>query len=251
MKERNLEENLEENTKESQKKNFKLYQLFWYLVIFSIIGLIIETIYCFATTGVWESRKGLLLGPFCPVYGVGATILIVLLSRFQKRPFVLFVSGAVLGNVIEYLLSYLLEAIYGMRFWDYFYLNFNLNGRICVLYSIFWGILAIALVLLIKPWIDTLIDRINTALSSKVQIILFIILLLDTLLTVWGVISYENRARASYHNLPEKPKGQLVQNIEQNLFPNEKMQKTFPNLRFRTNQGEEIWIKDVLSPSLE
>lgn len=65
-----------------EKENrLTIHQIFWYLVIFSIIGLIIETIYGYATTGILESRKGLIWGPFCPVYGVGAVVLILLLNH--------------------------------------------------------------------------------------------------------------------------------------------------------------------------
>lgn len=60
-----------------EKRNkITLHQLFWYFIFFSIAGLIIETLYCFITTGNIESRKGLIWGPFCPVYGVGAVVLI-------------------------------------------------------------------------------------------------------------------------------------------------------------------------------
>ena len=67
------------------KKESKLtiHHIFWYFLIFSVIGLIIETIYCYATTGVLESRKGLIWGPVCPVYGVSAVVLIIFL--IQKR----------------------------------------------------------------------------------------------------------------------------------------------------------------------
>ena len=62
------------------KKQLTIHQLFWYFVIFSVLGLIIETLYGYATMGIWQSRKGLIWGPFCPVYGVGAVILILLLK---------------------------------------------------------------------------------------------------------------------------------------------------------------------------
>ena len=51
-------------------KKISIHDLFWYFLIFSVIGLILETVYCYITSGVIESRKGLLWGPFCPVYGV-------------------------------------------------------------------------------------------------------------------------------------------------------------------------------------
>ena len=128
---------------ENIDKKITLKQIIWYSIIFSIFGLIIETLFCYLTTGVLESRKGLIWGPFCPVYGVGATILIILLDKYKNNSIKLFLIGSIAGNIIAYGLSYLLEAMYGTRFWDYSYLDWNLNGRICIRYSIFWGILAI------------------------------------------------------------------------------------------------------------
>ena len=99
------------------EKKITFHEILWYFIIFSIIGLIIETIYCLVTTGILESRKGLLWGPFCPVYGVGATVLILCLNRVDSRnSFELFIYGFLLGSLIEYLMSYVLEAVYSIRF---------------------------------------------------------------------------------------------------------------------------------------
>ena len=64
-----------------KKEGITIHRIIWYTLLFSVLGLIIETIYCFATTGILESRKGLILGPFCPIYGVGASVLIILLNN--------------------------------------------------------------------------------------------------------------------------------------------------------------------------
>ncbi len=169
---------------ENNKQKISLKQIIWYLIIFSIIGLIIETIFCYVTTGILESRKGLIWGPFCPVYGVGATILIILLDKYQNSIIKLFLAGSILGNIIEYALSYILEAMYGMRFWDYSYLDWNLNGRICVKYSIFWGILAIILIKLIKPAIDKIINQIPN--SKEINITIIILAVIDCIRNSMG-----------------------------------------------------------------
>ena len=67
------------------KKKINIHQLFWYFILFSILGLVIETIYGYYSMGVWESRKGLLWGPFCPVYGVGAILFIFLLNHVDQK----------------------------------------------------------------------------------------------------------------------------------------------------------------------
>ena len=64
-----------ENNYENKKITF--HDVFWYFIIFSIIGLIVEMLFCYVTTGQIESRKGLIWGPFCPIYGVGGAVLIL------------------------------------------------------------------------------------------------------------------------------------------------------------------------------
>ena len=96
-----------------EQNKITIHQIIWYLLIFSVIGLIIETLFCFITTGVWESRKGLIYGPFCPVYGIGATLLIIILNSFYNNKFKLFVYGGICGSAIEYIMSFVLEAFYG------------------------------------------------------------------------------------------------------------------------------------------
>ena len=73
-----------------KKEKLTIHQLIWYFIIFSVLGLVIETLYCFVTTGIWESRKGLIYGPFCPVYGIGATIIIFLLYKLKDQKIKLF-----------------------------------------------------------------------------------------------------------------------------------------------------------------
>ena len=175
-----------------------VHKIIWYIIIFSIIGLLIETIFCYLTTGIIESRKGLIWGPFCPVYGVGATILIILLEKYKNNPIKLFIIGSILGNIIEYLLSYILEAIYGIKFWDYAYVDLNLNGRICIRYSIFWGVLSVLLINGIKPYIDKIINKIPN--TKQINISIIILLIVDCIATVWAINTYQNRILARYYN---------------------------------------------------
>ena len=229
-----------------------IHQIFWYFVLFSVLGLIIETVYGYITTGILESRKGLIWGPFCPVYGVGATILILILSQVnEKNYFKLFGYGVFIGSIVEYLLSYGLEAIYGARFWDYAYTNNDINGRICITYSFFWGILAILLIKFVKPLIDKFIDRIYSKVKISVEIAFFIFLLIDALVTVWAINVYETRAIQEYYkesytysSIP------IIKNIEGNYFTNERIQKIFPNLRTVNREGKQVFIRDLLNNTI-
>ena len=226
-----------------EKDRITIHQTIWYLIIFSIIGLIVETLFCFFTTGVIESRKGLIYGPFCPIYGVGATFMIFILDPLKNNKIKLFVYGGILGSVFEYLISFGLEAFYGTRFWDYSFLKFNLNGRICVTYTIFWGILALILIQFVKPVIDKIINKIDYKLLDSAIVFLALI---DIFCTIWGINVYRNRAIDNYYGIDKYNKKGIIKDIENNIFENTKMKKTFPNMRFINEQGEEIWIRDIL-----
>lgn len=224
------------------------HQIFWYFVLFSILGLIIETVYGYITMGVLESRKGLIWGPFCPVYGVGATILILILNQVDRKDYIrLFVYGVFIGSIVEYILSYGLEAIYGARFWDYAYTNNDINGRICITYSFFWGVLAVLLIRFVKPFIDKIIDKIYSKIKISVEVIFLIFLITDALVTVWAVNVYETRVVKEYYGETfEYSNISIIKNIEKNYFSNERIQKIFPNLRTINREGDQVFVRDLL-----
>lgn len=234
-----------------EKNELKIYDLIWYFVIFSILGMIIETLYCYITTGVIESRQGLIWGPFCPVYGVGAVILIFVLNKYNKNWIKLFILGLILGSVIEYLLSYILEAIYGIRFWEYSYITEHINGRICLPYSIFWGVLSILVMKIVKPLIDKIIKLIPINIGKKIEMVIVIFLIIDSLCTVWAIESCKNNILNIHNGIIQKSMEEknyfekTKTNIEEMLFPQEKVLKTFPNLRIKEN-GKEVFIRDLI-----
>ena len=226
-------------------KNEKLFhQLIWYMLIFSIFGLIIETTYCFITTGVLESRKGLILGPVCPIYGIGAVIIILGLRKFKGKKIQLFLLGIILGSIAEYAISFMLEAIYGTRFWEYSYMKYHINGRICVVYSLFWGILSLIMIQYVKPLIDKIIDKIQIKWLDYTILLLFII---DALLTVWGINVYIERVK---YGRQEPVNANFIQinkyKIEEKCFSNETISKIFPNIRIIDDEGQEVWVRDLI-----
>lgn len=231
---------MNQNKKQTNCSSFHL--LFWYFLLFSILGFLIETFYCYFTTGVWESRKGLLWGPFCPIYGVGACFLILFLQRYKGHPFKLFVFGFLLGSFFEYIASYVLEAIYQTRFWDYSYLPFHLNGRICITYSIFWGILSLFLIESIRPFLNQFIFSIAPKVRNILELFLICFFVVNTIVTIYGISKYKEKAILLY----EEKGLETYQDSRPNFLSDEKIKKAFPNLRFMNQDGTEIWIRDIL-----
>ena len=127
---------------------------------------------------------------FYGIYGVGAVIIIETAQYFNKNNFSLFIGGYVMGSIIEYLISFLVEVFLNTKWWDYSNNILNINGRICLLYSVFWGILSIVLVKKFNPIIDKLLSKMSIKFSGKMikAIISFIIvfLLFDCIATCYA-----------------------------------------------------------------
>ncbi len=238
-------QSVSQNKGNIQKVNIR--DMFWYFIIFSIIGLFIETLFCYVTTGNIESRKGLIWGPFCPIYGVGASLIILALNKYQHNDFKIFFFGGIIGSIIEYVISFLLEAMYGTRFWDYSHFPFDLNGRICITYTIYWAILALILMKIIRPATDHVLAKIPKKLKKIIEIVLVIFLSIDGIVTIWATTVYKNRALDIYYNRNTGEKNEnIISQIEENYFSNIRMYETFPNLRVRDENGKELFIRDIL-----
>ena len=230
---------------EKELEQISIHEIIWYMLIFSVLGLLTETVYGYATTGILESRKGLVLGPFCPIYGAGAVIIISALNKYKGQKVKLFIYGGILGDIVEYLLSYALEAMYGSRFWNYN--NFlNVNGRICLTYTIFWGILSIVLINVVKKQIDKIINKIQGKGVKIIDTILALFFIIDIVLTIWATSGYKVRAKQAYYNVKIFDEPSISAKLANTVFPNEVMENIFPNLRFIDEKGNEIMIRDVL-----
>lgn len=93
----------------------------------------------------------MVLLPLCPVYGVGALLIVHLPSAVQARPVLLFLCGALAATAVEYGMDFFYEKVLGVRFWDYSALPWNLNGRVCLLFSAAWGLLSLGLTVWVHP----------------------------------------------------------------------------------------------------
>jgi len=104
---------------------------------------------------------------FYGIYGVGAVLILVTASYFSKNNVTLFLGGYAIGTITEYLTSFLVEIILHAKWWDYTNNIFNVNGRVCLLYSAFWGILTIFLVKKFNPLLDKILDKIKEIFNNN------------------------------------------------------------------------------------
>lgn len=239
-----------------------IWRILAYFVVYSVAGFIIETIFGLLTKGVLESRKSFLYGPFCSIYGLGAVLMILPLQKYKKNNYTLFFAGFFIGSIIEYMVSLVGELIFHIKWWDYSDQMFNINGRICVLFSLFWGLLAIYLMLDINPRIDKFIDFVKSKIPANYMktVIIFSILFLsfDLGITVYALqmfsvrIIHENNLNVSNKQLMDTLYEKIYVNDQKQkdfiykFFDNEKMIKTFPNIKIEDVDGNILFFRDYV-----
>lgn len=257
---------VKEKNKEKKKiRGFTVDRICFYFLIYSILGFIVESLFGVVTKGVLESRKSFLYGPFCGIYGVGAVIMILVLYKFRKNSNTVFWGGFILGSIIEYTLSVLGEWIFNIRWWDYYDKPLNINGRICAYYSIFWGLLAIYLITYFNPRIDRLYHFLKVKIGNKIMkialIVSMIFIVLDCIATAMALELFYLRSIAlndlnvgdktviqeSYDNIYNNEK---ISDFIYRFWGDEKMLKSFPNLRIVDNDGKIIYM-DSLYPGIK
>ena len=164
----------------------KIMDYIAYFFIYSFLGWIIETIYAFIIHGTFVKR-GFLFGPICPIYGFGAILMLLFISRYEKNSLKLFFASAILFSAFEYVVGFALDAIFAAKWWDYTYDFFNLNGRISILYAFAWGVIGLLFINNIHPFISKKIEKIINKLPqwfiNNLIYLLPILLIVDTVLS--------------------------------------------------------------------
>jgi len=156
---------------EKRLRKFDYYVLLFFLVAF--MGWLWEVALFYVTAHAFVNR-GIYRGPYLPIYGVGGLLLCILLRPLQQKPLRVFGLSLLVCSVLEYLTSYFLELRWGIRWWDYSGHFMNLNGRICLLGAVIFGLAGVALVCFLLP----LYDQFYQKLSVKWRVILCVLLLL-------------------------------------------------------------------------
>ena len=222
--------NLNENSENNMKKvshNAKVefaYRLFWLFVVGSIAGFFVETAWCFAKYGHIENRSSLVVGPFNLVYGLGALAMHLSISLIKnKNNFSIFLVGVVTGTAVEYFCSLFQEKVFGTVSWNYSSTALNIGGRVCLIYSIYWGILAVAWVHIIYPCFDRLINKMPHLFGKKTAKYLFVFIVVAALLSGAAVSRWMSRA----NNVPAND---AVEEVLDRVFPDSSMEAIYPNM---------------------
>ena len=161
--------------------------------LYSAVGWFIESCYCSVRPRKWINR-GFLYGPMCPIYGSGAVMLSLALGQFSRlsihwhgffiTPVFTFLLGALLADVLEFFTSLIMEKLFHARWWDYSQKKFNIQGRICLTHTLYWGGATLIFLYFIDPRVSALLLSIPVTYRRIITGVIFAVFLVDLILTV-------------------------------------------------------------------
>lgn len=196
-------------------------ELLTYFIIYSFLGWCIESVFkSFCEKKLVNS--GFLYGPFCPIYGYGAIIMYIFLDDVRSKPFITFCLGFVVLSIWEYAVGVFLEKVFHRKYWDYSKNKFNLQGRVCLLNSVFWGILGVLFIDVIHPFITGILSNISFNTILYFDIAMATIILIDTIISInsnYSIASKLKYVEELNANIKEKLDEikQKGKNVEQSL----------------------------------
>ena len=178
------------------------------------------------------TARGFLIGPWCPIYGFGALFITFLLQKYYEDPIVLFIMSFLLGTILEYITSYLIEKLFHARWWDYSDHRFHINGRVSLTTSLGFGALGLILVYFFNPFFLKIIKNIPTIIFNIIMIIVFVIFIVD-IVTSYVIIS--NLKKEGYSNIKditEKANEEVKKVLRNKSIFNRRLLNAFPHLKF-------------------
>jgi len=161
-------------------------------------------------TGQFVNR-GFLLGPLCPIYGFGVLLVVLCLNPIKHNIVLLFFGSVFLTSLLEYVTGFILEKLFNERWWDYSDMPFNLNGYICLRFSLMWGIGCLFIVKVLFPFTEKLIDKIPKKIGLPLLIFLSLILAIDLVITLVGMLHLPKQIDAMDKT------GRVLDTVEQDI----------------------------------
>lgn len=171
------------------KNTIKKFIAFFY--IYAFLGWVVDVSVCLVSDGVLTNR-GFLFEPICPMYGYAALVLILIADGIKQKGFVGLLKKTVLAtiwcSVLEYLTAWILDIFFHKMWWDYSQEPFNIQGRICLAASLFWGVLSVLFMTVLHPLVVRVLRKISSKVNPKViNVILYVavgITVADTIVSI-------------------------------------------------------------------
>ena len=171
-----------------------MYLYLWNFFLFSFLGWCAEVVFA----AIREKRfvnRGFLNGPFCPIYGLGVVLIDFLMAPFSRNFTALLVASMLLGSALEWMAGFLLEKLFHQKWWDYSDQPHNLNGYICLKFSVLWAFAGAFVVRYLVPFTERMFSWIPRPLDWVLLAVLGGLLVADFLVTAVGLVGLNRKLR--------------------------------------------------------
>ena len=220
----------------------ELYFLILYFFVYAFLGWCTEVAFAAWKTHHFVNR-GFLNGPICPVYGIGVGVVVQFLTPYRSNLILLYIASVVLVSAIEWLTGFLLEKLFHNKWWDYSDMPLNLNGYICLLFSLIWGAACVLIVQFIHPGIHRILAHLPMILGVILIVILGIAMFADLYITASGILKMNKRLEAMQEIADElhQISDRLGENIyKSTVFAMERQEELRETLSERHEEFEEF-----------
>lgn len=207
-----------------------LTRLFIIFIFYSICGWIIEVV----NVSVMEKKivdRGFLIGPYCPIYGVGGLYIYIFLNKYYNDPVALFFLTIVECAILEYFTSLIMEKIFKTRWWDYTDKKFNINGRICLETLVLFGIGGLFSVYLVIPYLTKFLDVIPINILNIIAIVLAIIFAIDCIVSFRIIYNFKLVANDVRKDSTNEITAKVKEVLKNKSIFSKRLVKAFPNFK--------------------
>lgn len=217
--------------------NINLFELITYFIIYSFLGWVMESVFrSFCERKLINT--GFLRGPFCPIYGIGSSIMILFFRDLKDKPILIFILAITILTLWEYIVGAILEKLFHTKYWDYSDHKFNFQGRICLTNSICWGVIGVLFVEYIQPFMQEIISKVDVKVLKYTITILFIVFLVDTITTIINIKNIKatlEKIESINNEIKEKLK-ELKKLKPEKVSASENVQKVIDELKRKRNR---------------
>ena len=217
---------------------------YWFImfIIYSFIGWIIDVCDIYYVCKKLVNR-GFLIGPYCPIYGVGVLLMIFLLKDYTDSVLALFILASVLCMTLEYLTSYVLEKWFNARWWDYSDRKLNLNGRICLETTIPFGLAATLVMYVVNPFLTGLLDKVPANLIVLIAIILATIFLVDLIISLAVITRINDINMDNYKDDTEEINKRVLDYLKKSSPLMRRLIESFPDVNLKVKEMKKKFEK--------
>lgn len=162
---------------------FDSYHVILWFLTYSILGWAVESFYMSICNRKLTNR-GFSRGPICPIYGVGALTVFILLRPYSHNKILLFIMGSFLATLIEYITALLMNRLFGEIWWDYKDKPFNYKGILCLESSIAWGVYTVILFVFLQGFVEGIVNRIPFAIGRILGSLIIFAVVIDYIIVL-------------------------------------------------------------------